>query len=379
MNNTASRVGLTIVAMFVGAFIFWGLLKLGQNSKGPLQNLSDRIGLSVARLEKKWLGGTFRELRKEKMAWFDQYRFSKARLIRPDTLLLGIYDDGTFSSFEPIVELEDSLGHQFSILQFYTAWGSQKDQVFPMLRAQAVMDLGSIPLITWEPWLNDFDRDVFPRGEQSRNPNELGLKAIASGVYDEYIDKWALAARNFRHPFFLRFAHEMNDPYRYPWGPQNNTTEEFVAAWRHVVDRFRAMGAENVLWVWSPHPSYSWIEDYYPGDDYIDWVGLTVLNYGTVAPWSQWWSFDEIFEKGYNLILPFNKPVMITELGCLDVGGDRSLWYADGLSQLPVKYPDVRAVVFFHVREDNTTTYKTLDWSFIRDAGTLDAVRVGLR
>jgi beta-mannanase len=82
---------------------------------------------------------------------------------------------------------------------------------------------------------------------------------------------------------FVRFAHEMNDPYRYPWGPQHNTKEEFIAAWRHVVERFRAAGAGNVIWVWSPHVAYEYWDLYYPGDEFVDWAATGVLNFGPIA------------------------------------------------------------------------------------------------
>ena len=41
----------------------------------------------------------------------------------------------------------------------------------------------------------------------------------------------------------------------------------------------------------------------------------------------------------------------------------------------PVKYPDVKAVVFFHVSNDNTTTYKSLDWTFIEDEKVVSGIK----
>ena len=112
--------------------------------------------------------------------------------------------------------------------------------------------------------------------------------ALESFYYDFYIVPWARAAAEYKHPLFLRFAHEMNDPYRYPWGPQNgNRPEDFVAAWKHVHLIFQKMGATNVLWVWSPHISMPWFEFYYPGPEFVDWIGVGVLNYGTIASWSR--------------------------------------------------------------------------------------------
>jgi beta-mannanase len=170
----------------------------------------------------------------------------------------------------------------------------------------------------------------------------------------------------------------MNDPYRYPWGPQNNEPQHFIAAWRRVVDRFRAAGADNVVWVWAPHVAYAGYEVYWPGDDYVDWVATGALNYGTVAYWSQWWGFDLIFGQHYDFLAGFGKPLMIAELGSLAVGGDRAAWYRDALEGLTQRFPSVKAVLFFHVEGDATVTAQALDWSFTRDSTVTRAVREGL-
>lgn len=174
---------------------------------------------------------------------------------------------------------------------------------------------------------------------------------------------------------FLRFAHEMNDPYRYPWGPQNNKPEEFIQAWRHVVNRFKGIGADNVIWLWSPHLAYGEFESYYPGDEFVDWIGTGTLNYGTVASWSQWWTFDEIFSKSYETFSEYGKPIMISEYGTLAVGGDRSKWYAESLSGFPEKFPLVKGLIFFHNSTDATTTYQVLNWSFKNDPEVSKAIR----
>lgn len=166
----------------------------------------------------------------------------------------------------------------------------------------------------------------------------------------------------------------MNDPYRYPWGPQNNAQEDFIAAWKHIRERFNKAGARNVVWIWSPHPAYP-SNEFYPGDAYVDWVGTTTINYGTVAPWSQWWSFDDIFNKFYTEMLPHKKPVILTEFSSLEVGGNRPEWFQRALHSLNSKYPEVKALIFFHVANDNTTTYKTLDWSFKNDRKVIAVIR----
>jgi hypothetical protein len=288
---------------------------------------------------------------------------------------LGAYDDNTAESYESIISLEEAMNTQLPIVSLYTAWGSKKNQVFPVLRAQAIYDLGSVPMITWEPWLDDFDPQLFDVQTDALNKNKNGLKAIKEGKFDAYIDKWAADAKEFAAPFFLRFGHEMNDPYRYPWGPQNNKPEDFIAAWKHIRDRFHKMGTENAIWVWSPHPAYSY-KEFYPGAEAVDWIGATTINYGTVAAWSQWWSFDDIFGKFYADVSLYKKPMMLTEFGSLAVGGDRAEWFKSAFESLRVKYPAVKGLIFFHVANDQTTTYKSLDWSFVNDEKVVSAVRL---
>lgn len=367
MKKVIKRTSAFLIVIAFAIILFILLLFIGDKSKGPLENLARAVDNGVAKFEKKMVGGNTREARSASLKWFDRYRNNKVRINYPDTIFLGAYDNNTAESYESIVSLEDSLKLKLPIIQLYTAWGSKKEQVFPLLRAQAIYDLGSIPMITWEPWLNDFDVQKYPVNAAADNVNRGGMKAIARGKYDEYIDTWAADAKDFHAPFFLRFGHEMNDPYRYPWGPQYNKPEDYIAAWKHIVDRFRKIGADNAIWIWSPHPAYKTYEQYYPGNNYVDWIAVGALNYGTVETWSKWWSFDETFKEFYTKISTYDKPMMISEFGSLEVGGDRVKWYKDALDSLPYKYKAVKAVVFYNNSNDNTTSYKTFDWSITKD------------
>jgi beta-mannanase len=178
---------------------------------------------------------------------------------------------------------------------------------------------------------------------------------------------------------FVRFGHEMNDPYRYPWGPQNNTREEYIAAWQHVVERMRGDGATNIIWIWAPHVAYAQWELYYPGDSVVDWVATGALNFGPIAQWSKWWSFAEIFGKHYPALAAFGKPVMVAEFGSLAVGGDRPAWYAQALTKLPSREPAVRAILFFNTSGDKTVTYQAVDWTVGDDSLTSRAIRNAIR
>ena len=191
-----------------------------------------------------------------------------------------------------IVNLEDSLRTTFPLIHIYTAWGSKPEEQFPKTQVKAILELGSLPVITWEPWLTDFDSNKYPELRKIEERDKGGLADVAKGVYDFYIKQWADDAKEINQPVFLRMGHEMNDIlYRYPCGPQNNTPKDFVAAWKHVHKIFEQEGANNVLWIWSPDPAYDYFDAYYPGKEYVDYVGAGILNFGTIAVWSKWWSF----------------------------------------------------------------------------------------
>jgi hypothetical protein len=374
------RHRIAVVAAFLvcatGAVM--GLSALGTASEGPLSATLGWIGAATGVIEHRVRDRLRGTPRRQTLAWLEPYRTSAERLRQPDVTLLGAFDGGAPRTLDGVLALEAQVRAPMAVMQVYGAWGDKPEQQFPISVLTAIEGLGSIPLVTWEPWLTDFESARHPGIPVRDGRDQHGLAAVARGDYDFYIDAWAAQAARFKQPFFVRFAHEMNDPYRYPWGPQNNTKEEYIGAWRHVVDRFRRAGATNVLWVWSPHVAYEYWDLYYPGDAYVDWVATGVLNFGPIAQWSRWWSVAEIFGTKYERLASFGKPVMIAEFGSLAVGGDRAAWYRDALASMPVKYPAVRALVFFQTREDQTVTYQKVDWTFTSDSLVTQAVRESL-
>ncbi len=352
--NKIYRIITTLAGVFVGISVINGLTYVGNQSKGPLEDIFIKMGMLVSDAEGYLMNG--KNERTKKMEWLSQYRRDTEQLRSPRHFLFGAFDNQSKTDFESALELENALQTTFPILHIYTAWGDRSDQRFPLTEVSAIHELGSIPMVTWEPWLVDFDKETHPHIAPKDVRAKGGLKAIASGHYDFYLQKWIKDLHQFDRPLFLRWGHEMNDPYRYSWGPQNNPPEDFVKAWKYVVDFFRKEGVNNVLWVWSPHIAYGHFDAYYPGHDYVDWIGVGTLNYGSVASWSDWWTFDEIFGKHYATLDNFNKPIMISEFGSLAVGGNRIQWYEDAICGLPEKYPNVKSLLYFHFNKDNTLT-----------------------
>jgi hypothetical protein len=369
------RIITSVLAAAASVGLVAGLVLLGSATEGPIGTALQGIGSAVSTVESKVVQRVRGPGRAQQMAFIAALRADADSLRAPRQLLLGAYDDGLPAQLDGVLRIEEALGQRLAIIQVYTAWGDRPDQRFPARILQAIRDMGSIPMVTWEPWLTDFENRLHPHLPLRDQRDRGGLAAIAAGDYDFYIDAWAREAARFGSPFLLRFGHEFNDPYRYPWGPHNNRPEDFILAWQRVVDRFRAAGADNIVWVWAPHIAYEGYEWYYPGGEYVDWVATGVLNYGTVAHWSRWWSFEEIFGQRYPTLAAYDKPIMIAEFGSLAVGGPRAEWFADALEELPSRYPQLRALAFFHVESDRTVTYQALDWSFVNDSASVSAIR----
>lgn len=373
------RLVLTATLVVSGGLAIALATTLSRGAEGPISNALGWLGSTTGSLE-HWVRRRFAGPGREAaLAWFAPMRGDVARLRRPDEILLGAYDGGIPQTLDGVVSLEQSLGTTLPLIQIYGAWGDKPEEQFPRRLITAIWDLGSVPMVTWEPWLVDFESRRHPSLPLRDVRNPHGLAAVAHGDYDFYVDAWAAEAARFARPVFVRFAHEMNDPYRYPWGPQNNTKEEYIAAWRHVVERFRRAGARNVIWVWSPHVAYRYWELYYPGRDVVDWVATGALNFGPIAQWSQWWTFEEILGSKYPMLASFEKPVMVAEFGSLAVGGDRVEWYRSALADLPSRYPAVRALLFFNVAGDQTVTYQKVDWTVGGDSSLVTAIRRAIR
>jgi hypothetical protein len=336
-----------------------------------------RIGQKMSDAEgDAWNATRHRSRREEVRAAFPDLQ-KRSWLAKPDRLLFGAYDGSLPESFQGIDDLESRLHYRFPIVSVYQAWGDRPDEErFPVRTLETIDRLGSVPMVTWEPWVKDFDASLRPNLPPVAEREYASLAAIARGDYDFYVTQWAADAARYGKPLLLRFAHEMNDPYRYPWGPQNgNRPADFIAAWKHVHLIFQKMNAANVLWVWSPHISMPWFEYYYPGPEWVDWVGTGILNYGDVAPWSRWWTFHQILEKAYPTLAGLGKPIMITEFGTLTRGGDAARWYDQAFHDLHDKYRGVRAVILFNQTHDVTLSTAPLDWSVLQSAAATLRVR----
>lgn len=260
-----------------------------------------------------------------------------------------------------VYRFEEHAQKKVSLIGFGRHWQSGGVwQPFPKAAFDNIRNNGSIPVLTWGS-----DNGSAPNQPPFRNA------VIASGQYDDYIRQFATDAKNWGHPFFLRFNWEM-DGWWYPWGEgklsngtivNGNNAGDYVLAWNHVRNIFREVGATNVTWVWCVnHESTTWqyppLPQIYPGDENVDWTAIDPYNRydGT------WLTFDQtirgtgvdwmsnIYEK--LLTVAPSKPVMLAEYASMEDLSDpqgKANWIRDAhLTQLPLYYPEIKAVLWFN-------------------------------
>lgn len=210
---------------------------------------------------------------------------------------------------------------------------------FPTAQFDKVRRYGAIPFFNW----GSNAAPIQPYRSQ------YSLRRIASGDYDSYIRRWAAAAARWGHPFFLRFDWEMNGKwYPWGWGTNGNGPRDFVLAWRHVYDIFKAAGARNATWVWCPNVDpggvFGPLQALYPGKSYVDWTCLDVYN--RAKPWL---SFDALFRSTYDVIesLAPDKPMVLGEVATTGRGGSKPEWIKGFLTDLSRRYPNVRGILWF--------------------------------
>ncbi|WP_299229485.1 glycoside hydrolase family 26 protein [uncultured Psychroserpens sp.] len=130
-------------------------------------------------------------------------------------------------------------------------------------------------------------------------------KKAGKGDYDEVIKKYGAWAKSTNRPIYLRIGYEFD-------GSHNQLEpKKYIKAYKHIVDLLREEGVNNIAFVWHSYASEPFkdykLSDWYPGDNYVDWIGISVFGH----------AYNSDFGTHCDDVLQFakqkKKPVMIAE------------------------------------------------------------------
>ncbi|ULL17657.1 hypothetical protein DVH26_26290 [Paenibacillus sp. H1-7] len=243
---------------------------------------------------------------------------------------IGMYSEQDPAMQNYFTRSESIYGKKHALYLAY----SQLDKPFPQAYASRAKEAGAALQIAWEP--------------------SNGLDSVQD---NDYLRKWARAAKASGIPIFLRYASEMNGN----WVVWHGDPQKYIEKFRLVHD-VMAEEAPNVAMVWSPGdvPAYS-MDVYYPGDEYVDWVGVSMYTepyengdpkQGNMQATSPVERLDYLY-KTYS----DRKPLMISETAVSHYAHIPQESFTDyGLLNLhrlyeimPLKYPRLKSITYFNV------------------------------
>lgn len=262
-----------------------------------------------------------------------------------------------------------------SIAWAYISNHWDKGITFPEKSCRLLNSMGIVPLVGIMPWSTLVQNQPEPI---------YTLERINRGYFDEEIGACADVVASLGFPIMIEFGPECNGPW-FPWSAAHNGgaedtygergvpdgAERFRDAYRRVIDIFREHGADDVTWVFhiaSGATAASWnaASWYYPGDGYIDWLGMSV--YGrrrgndpavpfVIAARHTYRGLEEISTL---------KPIAVLEMGVSEsiAAGDKPAWILDAFGTVTAReMPRIKAVSWWNkiYRADGSRSMLEID------------------
>ena len=252
-----------------------------------------------------------------------------AILVPPCGAWWGAYvpyaEDGSLK--DAVYAFEKKIGRRLDLLYTYHDMSGNKLDGQLLTPDEQILGRDRMLMLAWEStvWREPHHADY--------TEDQLGWAKVASGTYDrKIIDPQARRIKAYGKRVFFSFDQEVDARVG-----DAGTPQEYVAAYRHIHDRFKELGVDNVVWVWTVSgylESGKLFEQLYPGDDYVDWIGMDQYNYFACHGTTDWKDFDHSQRPTYDWLrthISADKPIMFAEYSTApdpaDPGRQRD-WYA---------------------------------------------------
>jgi hypothetical protein len=255
---------------------------------------------------------------------------------------------------------------------------------FPDEICHAFREHGMTPILTWEfffPSRDGHNRRQCPR-------EETHVEELLAGKYDPYIQTFAMHVKRWNDLVYLRPFHEFNAKW-YVWGGEKNGgadggPELVKQGWTYLVKKFRELNVDNVRWIWCAHePSvlvslerWNHIRQYWPGDEYVDVLGIDGFNFYPENPERadpDFYSFEALFSDMYTQMTALsNKPLFIMtgtsefyRNGAISCKAD---WIRDAFEKIANVYTQIAIMTWLHYQFN-----EQIDWRIDSSDASLKA------
>ncbi|WIE55977.1 glycosyl hydrolase [Curtobacterium sp. MCBD17_003] len=326
---------------------------------------------------------------------------TKAEVLAQTARWYGLYTPQSPFNWADYDAIEQKVGTAANMAGYFQGF----DQAFNATAVQRSWANGRLPVMTWE---------TAPSQTGNDSPYIAGYSNadIINGNFDAYIKQYADAVKANGMPLVIRLDHEMNGSW-YNWSenitslPANerNATHSYTDMWKHVWTIFQNEGANaDVIWDWSPtridnlspnansvKMTQGYLNEYYPGDPYVDWVGMSGYYRDASTPAT----FDETFARTLKQIraLPHtegSKPIFLAEIGATETGGSigsanapsqKAAWITSLFDALAE--PQNKDIIGFSYFDETATTIadgvrSTNDWRIDSRSDSLAAFTAGI-
>jgi len=204
---------------------------------------------------------------------------------------------------------EKLLDHKASVLSWFVHWDGKMDNE----KLAYACSHGYVPQITWES-----------RTKDEIQSSRYSLDDIIAGKYDQFIrDELESVKKTCKdQSVIIRFDHEMDTKIgRIGWYPWQGNPEQYIAAWKHVVSISHEI-SPTIKWLWSPNRGVQVTKQYYPGEEWVDYVGITINRNPKQFHYN---NFGTFYGDNQLVIESFGKPIIISETTYDQEGGTAAL------------------------------------------------------
>lgn len=192
---------------------------------------------------------------------------------------------------------------------------------------------------------------------------QYSLDQLNSGAYDSLLQQDASASLAYGYPIILAPLDEFNlNEGAWGYSVSGNTPTKFIRAWQHIHSFFA--NVPNVKFVLTynnqniPDDGTNTYAAYYPGDAYVDYVGVDGFNFGTSTVDSE--DFNQLFDPIMPTLESFKKPILLSSIGSLEFP-EKAHWITYGLDSYIKQYPDIAGWVYFDYNDITLDRNWTID------------------